>query len=109
LASSAPVRWETASPRWRLPPAWQRHHERHHDRISRRKGLANIAKILGKNVDKGKMQRPKTKMPILGRIKITADLKEMADADFVVEAATENETLKFKIFKNLDAKSAGPV
>jgi 3-hydroxybutyryl-CoA dehydrogenase len=31
----------------------------------------------------------------------------MAEADFVVEAATENETLKFKIFKDLD-KSAGP-
>ena len=45
------------------------------------KGLANIAKILGKNVDKGKISA-EDKDAILGRIKITADLKEMADADF---------------------------
>ena len=65
------------------------------------KGLANITKILGKNVDKGRISA-EDKDAIMGRIKITADLKDMADADFVVEAATENETLKFKIFKDLD-------
>ncbi len=65
------------------------------------KGLANIAKILGKGVDKGKISA-EDKDAILGRIKITADLADMAEADFVVEAATENETLKFKIFKDLD-------
>jgi 3-hydroxybutyryl-CoA dehydrogenase len=65
------------------------------------KGLANITKILTKNVDKGKISAY-DKDAILGRIKITADLKDMADADFVVEAATENETLKFQIFKDLD-------
>ena len=66
------------------------------------KGLANITKILSKNVDKGKIDAAE-KDAILGRIKITADLKAMVDADFVVEAATENETLKFKVFKDLDA------
>ncbi|MFO7714678.1 3-hydroxybutyryl-CoA dehydrogenase [Desulfosarcina sp.] len=65
------------------------------------KGLASITKILGKSVDKGKMSAA-DKAAILGRIRITADLKDMADADFVVEAATENEALKFKIFKDLD-------
>ena len=65
------------------------------------KGLANITKILGKNVDKGRISAD-DKDAILGRIKITADLKDMAEADFVVEAATENETLKFKIFRDLD-------
>ena len=65
------------------------------------KGLANITKILGKNVDKGKISAD-DRDAILGRIKITADLKDMAEADFVVEAATENETLKFKIFRDLD-------
>jgi 3-hydroxybutyryl-CoA dehydrogenase len=65
------------------------------------KGLANITKILGKNVDKGRISA-EDKDAIMGRIKITADLKDMADADFVVEAATENEILKFKIFKDLD-------
>jgi len=65
------------------------------------KGLANITKILTKNVDKGKIAA-EDKNTILGRIKITADLKDMAAADFVVEAATENESLKFQIFKDLD-------
>ena len=65
------------------------------------KGLANITKLLGKNVDKGRISADE-KDAILGRIKITADLKDMADADFVVEAATENEGLKFKIFQDID-------
>ena len=29
-------------------------------------------------------------------------MEEMAEADFVVEAATENEALKLTLFKNLD-------
>ncbi|MGD8703086.1 MAG: 3-hydroxybutyryl-CoA dehydrogenase [Desulfosarcina sp.] len=66
------------------------------------KGLAFITKIVSKGVDKGKITS-EDKDAILGRIKITADLKDMADADFVVEAATENEALKFQIFKDLDA------
>jgi 3-hydroxybutyryl-CoA dehydrogenase len=65
------------------------------------KGLSNITKILGKNVEKGRISAA-DRDAILGRIKITADLKDMAAVDFVVEAATENETLKFKIFKDLD-------
>jgi 3-hydroxybutyryl-CoA dehydrogenase len=66
------------------------------------KGLAFITKIVSKGADKGKITS-EDKDAILGRIKITADLKDMADADFVVEAATENEALKFQIFKDLDA------
>jgi 3-hydroxybutyryl-CoA dehydrogenase len=65
------------------------------------KGLANITKILTRSVDKGKISA-QDKDAILGRIKITADLKDMADTDFAVEAATENEALKFQIFKDLD-------
>ena len=65
------------------------------------KGLATIATILGKRVDKGRISA-EDKDAILARIKITGDLSDMVEADFVVEAATENETLKFKIFKDLD-------
>ncbi|PIE67349.1 MAG: 3-hydroxybutyryl-CoA dehydrogenase [Deltaproteobacteria bacterium] len=65
------------------------------------KGLANITKILTKNMDKGKISA-EDKDAILGRIKITANIQDMADADFVVEAATENETIKFQIFKDLN-------
>ncbi len=66
------------------------------------KGLAFIDKILSKGVDKGKIAA-EDKDAILGRITATGDLKDMAGADFVVEAATEREDLKFKIFQDLDA------
>ena len=65
------------------------------------KGLAAITKILTRSVGKGKLTETE-KESILGRISASTDLKDMAVADFVVEAATENETLKFKIFKDLD-------
>ena len=66
------------------------------------KGLANITKLLGKSVDKGKMTAQE-KDKILGKMKITVSLKDFSVADFVVEAATENEKIKFSIFKELDA------
>lgn len=65
------------------------------------RGMQNITNILSKNVEKGKMTAD-AKEAVLGRIKTTVDLKDMAAADFVVEAATENETLKFQIFRDLD-------
>jgi len=65
------------------------------------KGLDNITKLLTRSVSKGKLEEDE-KHAILGRIRLSTDLKDMAETDFVVEAATENETLKFKIFKDLD-------
>ncbi|MBU1056117.1 MAG: 3-hydroxybutyryl-CoA dehydrogenase [Proteobacteria bacterium] len=65
------------------------------------RGLATITKNLSRSVDKGKMTAEE-KDAVLKRIKTSTDLKDMADADFVVEAATENEILKFQIFKDLD-------
>jgi 3-hydroxybutyryl-CoA dehydrogenase len=65
------------------------------------KGLNTISKNLDRLVEKGKIPS-QTKNEIMGRIKGTVQIKEMADADFVVEAATENETLKLNIFKELD-------
>ena len=65
------------------------------------RGLANITKILARNVDKGKMTADE-KDAVLGRIRTSVSLQDMAAADFVVEAATENEAVKFKIFKDLD-------
>ncbi len=66
-----------------------------------KKGLANIEKLLGRAVEKGKIEASE-KEAILGRIRISTDVKDMAEADFVVEAATEREDLKFKIFRDLD-------
>jgi len=66
------------------------------------RGMNMIKKFLSRSVDKGKLTAEK-KDDILGRIQTCTDIKHMADADFVVEAATENESLKFGIFKKLDA------
>jgi 3-hydroxybutyryl-CoA dehydrogenase len=38
----------------------------------------------------------------MGRIRGTIQVQDMAEVDFVVEAATENESLKLDIFKKLD-------
>ena len=66
------------------------------------KGMATIGKILGRGVEKGKISEDE-KNAIIGRIKTTVDLSDMAPADFVVEAATENEPIKYQIFNELDA------
>ena len=65
------------------------------------RGLATITKILARNVDKGKMTGDEQNA-ILGRIKTSIRLTDLAAADYVVEAATENETIKNQIFKDLD-------
>ena len=65
------------------------------------RGIGTITKILTRSVDKGKITQEE-KDAVLGRIKTSVNLKDMASADFVVEAATENEPLKFQIFKDLD-------
>ena len=64
-------------------------------------GLKVIAKNLQRFVDKGKINKDE-KDAVLGRIKSSTDIKDMEKVDMVVEAAVENETLKFKIFKDLD-------
>ena len=66
------------------------------------RGLKNITNILTKNVEKGKMSQ-EDKEAILGRIKTSTSLKDMAPADFVVEAASENESIKFGIFHEVDS------
>lgn len=66
------------------------------------KGVKVIAGNLEKMVAKGKMEASE-KDAILGRIKTSTDMNSLAKADFVVEAATEREDLKFKIFRDLDS------
>jgi 3-hydroxybutyryl-CoA dehydrogenase len=66
------------------------------------RGLKTITKVLAKGVEKGKMS-PADKDAVLGRIRTTVNLRDMAAVEVVIEAATENETLKFKIFRELDA------
>jgi len=66
------------------------------------KGLQNITSNLERMADKGKITQDE-KDSILSRIKTSTSLKDMAQADFVVEAATENQEIKFKIFRDLDS------
>jgi len=65
------------------------------------KGVATISKNLDRMVEKGKIPS-QTKDEIKGRIKGTTQVADMAETDFVVEAAIENESLKLNIFKELD-------
>ena len=65
------------------------------------RGLATITKNLQRSVEKGKLAAA-DKDQILARIKTSVDLQDMATADFVVEAASENEAIKFKLFQDLD-------
>ena len=65
-------------------------------------GMKTITKNLSRQVEKGILKGDDSKN-ILGRIKTSTSLKDMAGADFVVEAASEREDIKFSIFKELDA------
>ena len=65
------------------------------------KGFSTIEKSLGRMVKKEKITEDELKA-ILGRIEGSVSLEDMSKVDFVVEAATENETLKLQIFKDLD-------
>ena len=65
------------------------------------RGLDVIGRNLQRAVDKGRLKEAE-RQRILNRIQASTRLEDMAAADFVVEAATENEPVKFQIFKDLD-------
>lgn len=60
-----------------------------------------IGAQLKKLIEKGKMEAGKDQ-PILDRIQIVPTLADLAPAQLVVEAVTENPEIKFQIFKQLD-------
>jgi 3-hydroxybutyryl-CoA dehydrogenase len=66
-------------------------------------GKAVIAKNLARGLAKGTIDEPGI-AAILARIETTTGADRFADADLVIEAATENETLKLKIFAELCPK-----
>jgi 3-hydroxybutyryl-CoA dehydrogenase len=65
------------------------------------KGLKTIAGNLSRSVEKGKLTAAE-KDALLGRIKTSTKLDDLASADFVVEAATERQDIKFQLFRDLD-------
>jgi 3-hydroxybutyryl-CoA dehydrogenase len=64
-------------------------------------GLKNIDRFLSKGVEKGKMTEEQ-KGAVLGRVKGTTSMADLADVDFVIEAVIENMDLKRSVFKELD-------
>ena len=64
-------------------------------------GLATIERNLVRSVEKGKLETGQAS-EILNRIRTTTDIGDMAEADYVVEAAVEMEELKFNIFRQLE-------
>lgn len=66
------------------------------------KGLANIERLLSRNVEKEKMTEDE-KNEVLARITTSTDLKASAqDIDLAIEAAIENVNIKKDIFRQLD-------
>lgn len=68
-------------------------------------GKAGIEKRLSRSVAKGRISEL-DKSEVLGRLKPVNGIAGLADADFVIEAATENESLKLDLFRQLDERCA---
>jgi 3-hydroxybutyryl-CoA dehydrogenase len=71
----------------------------------RAEALEGAIKTIGGNMDrqikKGTLAEA-DRDAALGRIRTATDVSAVADADLVVEAATENRDLKFRIFEEMD-------
>jgi 3-hydroxybutyryl-CoA dehydrogenase len=65
-------------------------------------GLASIDKNLSRQVAKGALAET-ARASAMARIRPAAALKDLRDCDLVVEAATENQAIKKKIFGDLSA------
>jgi 3-hydroxybutyryl-CoA dehydrogenase len=66
------------------------------------KGLETIRRSLGKLVEKNRLA-PEQRDAALAAITTAGALAAAAEADLIIEAATENPELKLKIFRELDA------
>ena len=66
------------------------------------KGRATIEKNLARQVQKGTLTED-ARAAALGRLSVSGSMDAAKNADVVIEAATENVELKFKLFGELDA------
>ena len=66
-----------------------------------RRGLSTIEKNLQRDVDKQRLTAEE-RQEVIARIKITTDLAELRDVDFVIEAITEDFAAKSEAFRQLD-------
>ena len=65
-------------------------------------GRARVEKSLGRGVERGKLGS-EDRDAALNRLTFVTDLTAMSDRQVVVEAVTEDETLKLDIFKALES------
>ncbi|MCO5252022.1 MAG: 3-hydroxybutyryl-CoA dehydrogenase [Candidatus Kapabacteria bacterium] len=66
------------------------------------RGIGTISKNLDRQVKKEKISQEQMDAT-MANIFATTEMSACADADIIIEAATENKELKFKIFAELDA------
>ena len=96
-----PARWATASHTWPAAAAYSVH-VTDISQAALDKARATIEKNLGRQVKKERISGAEA-VEILERITFGTDMAAMADRDLIIEAATENVDLKFKIFEQLAA------
>ena len=65
------------------------------------KALAAIGKNLQRQAEKGQLESAAI-AAIIGRIRTTKVMEDLADCDMAIEAVTEKEALKLEIFRKLD-------
>ena len=65
------------------------------------KGMSSIERRLNRDVEKGRKTAEEVK-EVLGRFTLATDYEAAKEVDLVVEAATENPTIKLDIFRQLD-------
>lgn len=64
-------------------------------------GRTTVEKMLQKNVKKGKLDE-KSMLDALANLTTTTKLEDCSDADFIIEAASENERIKISIMEEVD-------
>jgi 3-hydroxybutyryl-CoA dehydrogenase len=65
------------------------------------RGIGGIGKQLGKSVEKGKLAA-EDRDAIVGRLRGTTKLEDLADCDIIIEAVVEDLELKNQMWKTLD-------
>ena len=65
------------------------------------RGIGGIGKQLGKSVEKGKLAAEE-RDAIVGRLRGTTRLEDLADCDLIIEAVVENLELKNEMWRTLD-------
>ncbi|RJR18643.1 MAG: 3-hydroxyacyl-CoA dehydrogenase [Desulfobacteraceae bacterium] len=71
------------------------------DRYSAQKVRGRLENVLGKDVEKGKLAQARAEN-FLGHLQVSEDISRLAEAEFVIEAVTENLSLKREILINIE-------